>query len=113
MGQRGTSTRVRARRGSRPRAPRDRRCTWAHLSGAVCPERRVGAAVVPPKVSIGAMETPLAEISRRVSPGAHAVLLLDRAGRHASPRPRVPGDIGLIPLPPHAPELASMEDARE
>ena len=55
----------------------------------------------------------LAEISRRVSPGARAVLLLDRAGWHASPRPRVPGDIGLIPLPPHAPELASMEDAWE
>ncbi len=60
------------------------------------------------------MGTHLAEISRRVGPGAHAVLLLDRAGWHASPRPRVPGDIGLIPLPPpHAPELASMEDARE
>ena len=35
VGQQGTLTRVRAKRGSRPRAPRDRRYTWAWLFGAV------------------------------------------------------------------------------
>src|SRR3954466_15148294 len=48
VGQQGTLTRVRARRGTRPRAPRDRRYTWAYLFGAVCPERAVGAALVLP-----------------------------------------------------------------
>src|ERR687883_541649 len=33
VGQQGTLTRVWARRGSRPRAPRDRRHTWARLFG--------------------------------------------------------------------------------
>ena len=110
VGQQGTVTRVWAKRGSRPRVPRDRRYTWAYLFGAVCPERRVGAAVVLPQVTIGAMEAHLAEISRCVSPSAHAVLVLDRAGWHASPRLRVPDNISLIPLPPYAPELNSMEN---
>src|SRR3954453_934999 len=48
VGQQGTLTRVWARRGTRPRAPRDRRYTWAYLFGAVCPERAVGAALVLP-----------------------------------------------------------------
>ena len=113
VGQQGTLTRVWAKRGSRPRAPRDRRYAWAYLFGAVCPARRVGAAVVPPQVNIGAMEAHLAEISRCVSPGAHAVLVLDRAGWHASPRLRIPDNISLVPLPPCAPELNSMENVRE
>src|SRR3954467_13410716 len=46
VGQQGTLTRVWARRGTRPRAPRDRRHAWAYLFGAVCPERAVGAALV-------------------------------------------------------------------
>src|SRR3954451_19418943 len=46
VGQQGTLTRVWARRGTRPRAPRDRRYAWAYLFGAVCPERAVGAALV-------------------------------------------------------------------
>src|SRR6185369_12218954 len=37
VGQQGTLTRVGARRGTRPRAPRDRRHAWAYLFGAVCP----------------------------------------------------------------------------
>src|SRR3954449_11257179 len=48
VGQQGTLTRVWARRGTRPRAARDRRYAWAYLFGAVCPERAGGAALVPP-----------------------------------------------------------------
>ena len=52
VGQHGTLTRIRARCGTRPRAPRDTRCQWAFarslepvafagsLFGAVCPARR-------------------------------------------------------------------------
>ena len=95
VGQQGALTRVRAKRGSRPRAPRDRRYTSAWLFGAVCPARRTGAAVVMPEANIAAMEAHLAEIGRRVSPGAHAVLVLDGAGWHSSPRLRVPDNISL------------------
>jgi len=51
----------------------------------------------------------LAEISRHVTEGAHAVLVLDQAGWHTSPKLRVPDNISLLPLPPYAPELNPVE----
>ena len=113
VGQQGTLTRVWAKRGSRPRAPRDRRYTWAWLFGAVCPERRTGAAVVMPEVNTEAMAAHLADISRNVSPGAHAVLVLDGAGWHSSPRLRVPDNVSLLPPPRYAPELNPVENVWE
>ena len=98
VGQQGTLTRVWAKRGSRPRAVRDRRYTWAYLFGAVCPGRGVGAAAVLPHVNVEAMNLHLAEIGRRVAEGAHAVLVLDGAGWHTSPRLRVPGNISCKSL---------------
>ena len=113
VGQQGTLTRAWAKRGSRPRAPRDRRYASAWLFGAVCPERRTGAAVVMPEVNTEAMEAHLAEISRNVSQGAHAVLVLDGAGWHSSPRLRVPDNVSLLPLPRYAPELNPVENVWE
>jgi len=55
VGQQGTSTRLWALRGSRPRAIRDRRFAWAYLFGAACPARGIGAAIVMPAVNIGAI----------------------------------------------------------
>ena len=110
VGQQGTLTRVWAKRGARPRAVRDRRYTWAWLFGAVCPGRGVGAAVVLPHVNVEAMNLHLAEIGRRVAEGAHAVLVLDGAGWHTSPRLRVPGNISLLSLPRCAPELNPVEN---
>ncbi len=52
---------------------------------------------------------PLAEISRSATKGAHAVLVLDQAGWHTSPKLTVPDNISLLPLPPYAPELNSVE----
>ena len=113
VGQHGTVTRVWARRGSRPRAKKDHRFTWAFLFGAACPERGIGAAVVMPEVNIEAMNEHLAVISGAVTPGAIAVVVLDGAGWHASPRLRVPDNIVLLPLPPYAPELNLMENVSE
>jgi len=80
-----------------------------YLFGAVCPERGTGAAVVLPHVNIDAMNIHLAEISRSVTHGAHAVVVLDQAGWHTSPKLRVPENISLRPLPPYAPELNPVE----
>jgi transposase len=52
----------------------------------------------------------LAEISAAVSPGAHAVLLLDQAGWHGSRDLVVPDNITLLPLPPRSPELNPVEN---
>jgi hypothetical protein len=63
-----------------------------------------------PEVNIAAMNAHLAVISRAVSVGAIAVLVLDGAGWHTSPRLKVPDNIVLLPLPPYAPELNSIEN---
>jgi transposase len=110
VGQQGTLTRVWAKRGTRPRAWRDHRFTWAYLLGAICPARGVGAAVIMPEVNVEAMNEHLAEISRSVSVGAIALLVLDGAGWHSSPRLSIPENIVLLPLPPYSPELNPVEN---
>lgn len=57
-----------------------------------------------------AMETHLLEISAMVDPGAHAVLMVDQAGWHTSPKLKVPHNITLLPLPPRSPELNPVEN---
>ncbi len=47
----------------------------------------------------------LAEISRAVKAGAHAVVILDQAGWHGAKALEVPDNITLLPLPPRSPEL--------
>ncbi len=56
------------------------------------------------------MAAQLQEISQVVAPGAHAVLLLDQAGWHVSPKLPVPDNITLLPLPPRSPELNPVEN---
>ena len=56
------------------------------------------------------MAAQLAEISQAVAPSAHAVLLLDQAGWHITPKLKVPDNITLLPLPPRSPELNPMEN---
>ena len=96
-----------------PPRRRDRRYEWAYLFGAICPARSTGAAIIMPEVNIEAMEEHLAEISRRVSVGAIALLVLDGAGWHSSPQLKVPDNIVLVPLPPYAPELNPVENVWE
>lgn len=98
-----------ARRGQRPRGARDRRYQWTYLFGAVCPARRVSAALVLPKANTQTFALHLEEISRQVAPGAHALLVLDGAGWHRADIP-VPDNLTLLPLPPYAPELNPMEN---
>jgi len=109
-GQQGTLTRVWAPRGSRPRAPRDRRYTAASLFAAVCPARDVGAALVLPNANAWAMDQHLKEIGHHVAPGAHAVVVLDQAGWHDTRCLDVPDNITLLPLPSYSPELNPVEN---
>lgn len=110
VGQQGTLTRVWARRGTRPRAPRDTRYQWAYIFGAVCPARGAATGLVLPTVNTQAMNAHLAEISRSVAPGAHAVLVLDGAGWHGSAALVVPDNLSLLTLPPYSPELNPVEN---
>jgi transposase len=56
------------------------------------------------------MQMHLNEISRHVARGAHAVLLLDRAGWHTTSNLDVPDNITPIFLPSRAPELNPVEN---
>jgi hypothetical protein len=113
IGQQGTLTQVWARRRTRPRAPRDQRYQWAYIFGAVCPQRRATAALVLPVADTDAMSMHLAEIGRRVAPGAHAALVIDGANYHVAARLAVPDNITLVRLPPYAPELNPVENVWE
>ena len=88
IGQKNGIVRQWARRGSRPRQPADQRYDSAYLFGAICPARGTGAALAMPYADTEAMQFHLVEVSRRVRRGAHAVLLLDRAGWHTTRRGR-------------------------
>ena len=99
-----------ARRGTRPTQPADQRYDNAYLFGAICPARGVGAALALPYVDTDMMQLHLDEISRNVAEGAHAVLLLDRAGWHTAGKLDVPKNITPIFLPSRAPELNPVEN---
>lgn len=98
-----------ARRGTRPRQPADQRYESAYLFGAICPARGTGAALVLPCADTEAMQHHLDEIARTVRRGAHAVLLLDRAGWHTTAALAIPKNITMVLLPPRCPELNPVE----
>ena len=56
------------------------------------------------------MSAHLAEIATEITPGKHAVLLLDQAGWHLSRDLVVPRNITILPLPPKCPELNPVEN---
>ena len=109
VGQQGTLTHKWARRGTRPRAPRDTHNKWSYISGAACPARCTAAGLIVPYVNAEAMGLHLNEIAKAVTHRAHAMLIVDGAGLHGAKCLQVPVNITLMKLPPYSPELNSME----
>jgi hypothetical protein len=99
-----------AKKGTRPRQPKDQRYANAYVFGAVCAARDTGAALVLPYADTWAMQQHLNEITSHVTTGAHAVLVLDKAGWHTTKRLRVPANITLLHLPAASPELNPTEN---
>jgi len=99
-----------AKKGTRPRQPKDQRYANAYVFGAVCPARDAGAALVMPRADTEAMQKHLEEISLNVAAGAQAVLILDKAGWHTTGKLAVPANITLVFLPPASPELNPAEN---
>ncbi len=56
------------------------------------------------------MNLHLAEISLHVAPGAHAVVLMDQAGWHLTPKLELPANISIIAIPSKCPELNPQEN---
>lgn len=110
MGQQGHITRVWAEKGTRPRAPKDKRFSCVYIFGAVCPERDIGAALIEPYANTVAMNRHLEEISLHVDDDAHAVLVMDQAAWHTTKKCVIPDNITIIYLPPASPELNPVEN---
>jgi hypothetical protein len=99
-----------ARRGTRPRQPADQRYENARLFGSICPALCKAAGLVLPFTGTASIQLHINEIARCVARGAHAVVLLDRAGWHTTPRLRLPRNISLISLLSCAPEPNPVEN---
>ena len=111
VGQKGSLSYVWAPVGSRPAMVRDNRHDAVYIFGAICPERGVGAAIITPAANMECMNFHLAEISAQVAPGSIAAVICDGAGWHQrGGEIKLPDNIVLLPLPPYAPELNSMEN---
>jgi transposase len=63
-----------------------------------------------PHLNVATINAFLGELSRRLAPGVHAVLIWDRAGFHTGKAVSVPPNITLLLLPPYAPELNPVEN---
>ena len=98
------------KRGTRPSAPNDQRTASTYIFGAICPAEGKGAGLVLPRCTTEAMTLHLAEIATMVAPGAHAILVLDKAGWHISKALVIPANITLVPLPAKSPELNPVEN---
>jgi len=99
-----------AKKGTRPRQPKDQRYDNAYLFGAVCPSRDTGVAVIMPNADTEAMQKHIDEIGRAVTPGAHALIILDKARWHTTRKLKLPSNLTLVPLPPACPELNAAEN---
>jgi hypothetical protein len=109
VGQTGRVCRQWYQKGMRPRGMRDLRHQAAYLFGAVCPERDAGVALVLPTVGAAAMQAMLDELAQAVTPNAHAVVLMDRAGWHLAKDLAIPSNLTPVFLPPYSPELNAIE----
>jgi transposase len=109
VGQRGTVTRMWAPKGSRPRVIRQQQFEAAYVFGAVCPAQGKAAALIMPQANSESMQQHLDLIAAAVTPGKHAVVVVDRAAWHVTEKLLMPANLSILPLPPYSPELNPVE----
>jgi transposase len=110
FGQKGTLTRVWARKGSRPRAVRQTGFTSLYVLAAVCAATGAVSALIMPELNTAVVNLFLEQFSRELPAGVHAVLIWDGAGFHTGAELVVPSNVSLIQLPPYSPELNPVEN---
>ena len=104
IGQRGTLTRIWARKGTRPRVVRQQQSKSAYIFGAFCPQQDLSVGLVLPHADTQAMIHHLSAVSDAVPAGRHAVLVLDRAAWHTTLKLPHFANLSLLPLPACSPE---------
>lgn len=109
VGQRGTVTRLWARKGSRPRVIRQQQFEYAYIFGAVCPQKDKAVGLVMPTIGTFCMQKHLEEITKCIEPGNYGVVVFDQAAWHTTKKLQLPKNISLLALPPASPELNPTE----
>lgn len=109
FGQQNTTTRLWAKKGTRPRAVKQQQFEYAYIFGAVCPATGASEALILPTINRAGMTEHLRLISARTKPNRHAVIIVDGAGFHQEYLADQFKNITIIKLPPYSPELNPVE----
>ena len=109
FGMQGSITRIWALTGMRPRAICQREFEWTYLYGSVEPATGRVHGLRLPEVSTVAMNLYLADFSKQLEEGEHALMVLDGASWHRAKALKIPGNVTLLIQPPYSPELNPME----
>lgn len=109
FGQRNTTTRIWAEKGTRPRAVQQQQFEYAYLFGAVCVTTGQTEAIVAPLSNMQVMIKHLQLISDATPKGKHSVVIMDRASWHQSHLAEQFDNLTIIHIPPYSPELNPIE----
>jgi len=109
FGQRNTTTRIWAEKGTRSRAVQQQQFENAYIFGAVCINTGQTEAIVAPFSTMEMMSKHLQLISEATASGQHAIVIMDRASWHQSHLASEFENLTIIHLPPYSPELNPVE----
>lgn len=107
VGQQGSTTRLWARKGTRPRAFKQQQFTYTYLYGAVCPASQLAVGLALPNANGECMKLHMQAISEAVPKGRHALVIMDGAGWHQENLDL--HNVTVLKLPPYSPELNPCE----
>ena len=107
IGQQGSTSRMWAKKGTRPRALKQQQFTYTYIYGAVCQSTGQAVGVVLPYANTTCMSLHIDEIAGSVPEGRHALVLMDGAGWHQQCHAR--SNVSLLKNPPYSPELNPCE----
>ncbi len=97
--------------GQRPAVQVHHRCEWTYLYAFARPKSGEVHWLIPPRVNAEVFSLALEKFAEEVGASSkkRILLVLDGAGWHTSPKPRVPEGMHLEFLPPRSPELQPAE----
>ncbi len=95
--------------GQRPTGPSRARYEWSYIFATVHPESGTTHALILPLANTRAMQLYLDDFAASLPVDVVALLALDGATWHRSPKLDVPSNLRLILLPPYTPELNPAE----
>jgi hypothetical protein len=113
VGQKGTLTRIWAKKGKRPRVIKQQQYINTYIIGSVCPNKNIAEAIISPYCNSDAIHHHLQQISAATTSDHFAVVVMDQAGWHITPKIDNIPNVALLFLPAYSPELNPMEQVWE